>query len=202
VQFGIRTGLSFPIGRATGAAGDDLHARYSLQVPFVFDLGAKLSRAVYLGGYLGFGIGTNGTNDRVEQLCDDRDSNTRNDVECSAYSVRLGIEARYYLSPDESVDPWLSYGIGFEAAAEAINDHPRGRSEQTTVTGIEFARLGVGFDWRASRVFGLGPLLELALGRYGGTRTEVNGAQAFDGSIGDAAVHGWVTLGLRGVFFP
>jgi hypothetical protein len=198
----MRTGVSIPLGEATGAPRDDLRQRYSAQVPFVLDLGAKILPELYVGGYLGFAVGAEGADNRVEELCDDNDADGENQIACSAYTLRIGIEARYYLNPDGTLDPWLSYGIGFESASQSIDDNPRRRSEKTTVTGIEFARLGVGFDWRASRVFGLGPLFELALGRYGGTRTEVNGVTTFDGTIDRGAVHGWATVGVRGVFFP
>jgi hypothetical protein len=202
VQLALRTGLSIPLGDATGAPQDELRERYSVQVPFVFDIGAKFWPNVYIGGYLGFGVGAEGASDRVEELCDDKDSNDENDIACSAYTLRIGAEARYYFSPDETLDPWISYGIGFEAAGQSIDDRPQRRSEETTARGIEFARLGAGFDWRASRVFGLGPLVEVAFGQYTHTRTEVNGVETFDGPIDDRAMHSWATIGMRGVFFP
>ncbi len=202
VQLALRTGLSIPLGDASGAPRDEQRERYSVQVPFVFDIGAKFWPNVYIGGYLGFGVGAEGANERVEELCDDNDGNTENDIECSAYTLRIGVEARYYFSPDATLDPWLSYGIGYEAATQSIDDRPQNRAEETTAGGIEFARLGVGFDWRASRVFGLGPLVEIAAGQYTHTRTEVNGVETFDGPIDDRALHGWATIGFRGVFFP
>lgn len=202
VQLALRTGLSIPLGDATGTARDEQRERYSVQVPFIFDIGAKFWPNVYIGGYLGFGVGAEGANDRVEELCDDNDGNSENDIECSAHSLRIGVEARYYFSPAETLDPWISYGLGFEAATQSINDRPQRRSEETTASGIEFARLGFGFDWRAGRVFGLGPLVEVAAGQYTRTRTEVNGVETFDGAIEDRAIHGWVTIGMRGVFFP
>ena len=202
MQFALRTGLSIPLGDATGASGDEQRERYSVQVPFMFDIGAKFWPNVYIGGYMGAGIGGEGASDRVEELCEDNDGNGENDIQCSAYTLRIGVEARYYFAPAASIDPWVSYGIGFEAAAQSIDDHPRARKEETTVTGIEFARLGAGFDWRASRVFGFGPLFEIAAGQYMRTRTEVNGVETFDDSIEDRATHAWVTIGMRGVFFP
>jgi hypothetical protein len=198
----MRTGFSVPVGEATAGPGDDLRARYSTQVPFVIDLGAKFTRAIYVGVYLGFGIGSEGSNARVEALCDDDSSNLQNDIQCSAYTLRLGLEGRYYLSPGDSLDPWLGYGIGFEAAVQELNDRSRRRSEQTTASGLEFARLGAGFDWRASTVFGIGPLVEFAVGRYTHSKTEVDGVTTFDGSIEEGGTHAWVTLGFRGVFFP
>lgn len=202
VQLALRTGLSIPLGDASGAPRDEQRERYSVQWPFIFDIGAKFWPNVYIGGYLGFGVGAEGANDRVEELCDDNDGNTENDIECSAYTLRIGVEARYYFSPDAAIDPWISYGIGYEAATQSIDDRPQSRSEETTASGVEFARLGLGFDWRAGRVFGLGPLIELAAGQYTHTRTEVNGVETFDGAIEDKAIHSWVTIGMRGVFFP
>jgi hypothetical protein len=190
------------VGDATGAPGDDLRARYGVQIPFMLDIGAKFWPNLYLGVYMGFGIGSEGADDRVEDLCEDNDSDGENQIECSAATLRVGIEGRYYFAPAASLDPWLAYGIGIEAASQRIADHPRNRSEETTATGIEFARLGAGFDWRAGRVFGIGPLFEVAAGRYTNTRTEVNGQTVYKGAIEEGAVHAWLTLGMRGVFFP
>lgn len=195
-------GMAIPTGLATGTGGDALGERYSSQFLADIELGAKVTEALFVGAYLGFGVGAEGRNERIESYCDDDDGDGNNDIECSVASLRFGAMARWSFSPAEEVNPWLAYGIGFESQSQSIYDRVSSRRETTTVSGIEFARISGGLDWRLGKAFGLGPSLEAALGSYLGTSTEVNGETTFDGDIEDSAIHCWVTLGLRGVFFP
>jgi len=195
-------GLALPLGLASGARGDALNERYASQFALETEIGAKASEALFVGGYLGFGLGAEGRDERIESFCDDDGSNAENDIECSVVSLRIGVVGRWSFSPAESLNPWLAYGIGYESQSQSINDRVVGRRETTMASGIEFARLSGGFDWRPGKTFGFGPMLEASLGSYTKTSTEVNGETTFDGDVEDSAVHTWVTLGLRGVFFP
>jgi hypothetical protein len=201
-QMHLLTGVMVPAGRVSAASGDELGRRYAWQVPFEVGLGGKPSEKFYVGGLFGFSIGAEGSDTRVEQACDDSDSNLDNDITCNTYTVRLAIEGRYFFSPAGSSNPWLGYGIGFEAANQSIHDRARGRKESTTVSGFELARLGFGVDFRLNGTFGVGPALTLAFGRFSTTRTEVNDDVTFDGDIDDPAFHMWGTLGARMVFLP
>jgi hypothetical protein len=198
----IATGLTFPAGRASGASGDALGARYAWQWPFELGLGAKPSEHVYVGGYFVFGLGAEGSDSRVARACVDKDNDLNNDVSCSAYSLHAGIEARWTFSPDRRTTPWLSYGAGPTLASQNIDDRPSARSETTTVTGWDFARVGLGLDLRAARAVGLGPYVGVAFGRYLHTKTEVNGVTTYDGAIDQAAWHSWISVGARIVLFP
>jgi hypothetical protein len=201
-QMALRFGLNAPFGNATAASGDTEGARYSDQFPLFFDLGAKLSDRVYVGGVFGFAIGTNGSDDRVESLCVDRSNDLNNDIVCTSTSVFAGVEAQYHFAPAARWNPWLGYGVGWEWANETIDDNVVGRSESTTASGFDFARLTGGVDWRAAKAFGLGPFLTFALGSNSSTRTDVNNAQTYDGAVSSPAIHGWVMFGLRLVLFP
>jgi hypothetical protein len=196
------TGVMIPFGSVSDAPGDDLGRRYAWQVPFEVGLGAKPSEKLYLGGYLGFSVGAEGSDSRVEQACDDSDDNLDNDITCSTYTLRAGVELRYSFSPAADSNAWLGYGIGFASAIQTIDDRARGRKESTTASGYELARLGFGVDFRLNKVFGLGPTLVAAVGRFNHTRTEVNNEETFDGALDDPRFHVWGTLGVRMVFFP
>jgi hypothetical protein len=200
-QMAFRTGLSFPVGDVSGAPGDSLGARYAWQVPLVFDIGAKIGPSVFLGAYLGFGFGAEGSDPVVEGLCDDDDDNLENDVSCSAVTVRFGFEAQYHFMPGEKMNAWVGYGAGWEAATQTLSDRTQGYSESTTAHGFTYASLSGGLDFR-TRVVGAGPYAEVAAGRFTRQTTEVSNVEAGEGDISDPAWHAWISLGLRMVLFP
>lgn len=190
--------MSVPAGKATGEPGDALARRYAWQIPFGLVLGSKLTREVFLGGYFHLGVGSEGSDREVEQLCDDDDADFENDVHCSALSVRLGVEAQYHFEPAAHLNPWLGYGVGFEAGVQSIGS-TEGYRESTTSSGITWAQIGGGFDFRGA--VGGGPFAELALGRYMSTHTEAQD-QVAQTSIDDRAWHVWTSFGLRLVVRP
>jgi hypothetical protein len=202
-QMHLGMGATVPAGRATGAPGDDLAARYSWQF-LLLDLGlrAKVTDATYVGGYFALGLGVEGSDPRVERACDDNDQTLDNEISCSAASVRLGVEMRHSFGPDQEFNPWIGYGIGMSMAQQGIADKVRGRQEDTTLSGIDWARLSTGLDVRMGKVSGLGPALTVGLGRYDHTSTTVNGDETFDGSVEDKSFHAWVSLTLRWVVLP
>ena len=61
--------------------------------------------------------------------------------------------------------------------------------------------LMAGVDFRLSRVFGLGPFVGFSLGQYSRAHVEVNNTSQ-DNDIPETAMHQWLTVGLRTVFFP
>ena len=198
----FRTGASIPMGNATGARGDTLSRRYAWQVPLGLDLGAKLTDALFLGAYAVFGVGSEGSDLRTEGYCDDDDSNLRNDVSCSAHSVRLGLEVRYSFQPGERWSPWVGYGAGIETATEELDDRNARYRETTTMHGFTVAKLSGGADYRAGAAVGVGPFAELSIGNYTQSVTEVNEAIRFDGAVGEPDWHAWLTVGVRMVLFP
>jgi hypothetical protein len=197
-QAHFRSGVSIPAGRASGDPGDTLARRYAWQIPVAVDLGAKVTRSVFVGSYLQLGFGAEGSDAAVEALCDDDDRDFENDISCNAVSVRLGLEAQYHFEPAARMNPWLGYGIGFEAGIQSIRD-TTGYRENNTASGITWAQLSGGLDFRGP--IGIGPFAELALGRYTTTRTETSN-EVSTNEIEDRAWHVWTTLGLRMVVRP
>lgn len=125
-QIAFRTGAMFPAGNASGAPSDSLARRYAWQLPLVLDIGGRFAHSFFLGAYLGLGIGSTGSDSRVDAACTDDDDNGRNDIVCSAASFRVGVEMQYSFAPDAHVNPWLGYGLGFESAHASISDHYKG----------------------------------------------------------------------------
>lgn len=193
--------LSFPFGYATDARGDSLSARYGWQwMPFEVGLGAKLIDELYVGGYFNVAVGSEGSDLHTQGRCE-AGNDVGDDVSCSATSIHLGLELRYTFSPGERLTGWLGYGAGITAATQSISDAGR-YSETATAQGFDWARLSGGMDFRASRGFGMGPFAAVSIGRFIHQRTEIDNVVTFSGEIEDAAMHAWLSVGLRMVVFP
>lgn len=197
----LRFGVAVPFGQATTEPGDSLGRRYAWQLPFEVGLGFKPNPNMYVGGYLGFGLGGEGSEELITAYCDDDDANLENDIACTAVSLRAGIEGQYHFMPANEWNPWVGYGIGFEAVDMSVNDTNGGYSESTFTSGITWAKLQAGIDFRGDPL-GVAPFMEGAVGRYTTARTEVKGVETFSGDLDGPAFHVWLTLGLRLVFFP
>jgi hypothetical protein len=199
-QLAFRTGLMVPFGDASGAPNDSLGRRYAWEIPLVIDIGARFARSFFVGAYLGFALGTTGSDARVDAACIDDDENGRNDIACTVATGRIGIEALYSFLPDESLNPWVGYGLGFEVASASLTDRYRGLEESVTSTGLTYADLSVGFDFR--KKIGIGPFVDVALGQFNNTTTDLGARGRYKSKIDDHAIHGWLTLGLRMVVNP
>jgi len=192
-QMDVRTGYSVPMGKlasadqAAAVPGTKLSDMVSGQVPFIVDIGGKIIPELFLGGYLGLAFG--GAGGAVKRACDlDGES-------CVAVGVHLGIELQYQIRPAAFVDPWIGYGLGIESLA--LSFARGGTTESVGFSGFEFARLMAGVDFRITRVFGVGPFIDLSLAQY---TSEKVGSQS--ATLDNTATHEWLTLGARFVFFP
>jgi hypothetical protein len=190
-QLGVRTGVVLPAGRLSDE--NAMSALATAQIPLFADIGAKISRHVFLGGYASFGIG--GVTDRW-----DRDQCLRND--CNAGSVHIGGQIQVHFAPAERANPWLGYGLGYEWLW--TNGFPA-----TTYRGPEYGRFMAGIDFRLSHDFGLGPFVDATLARYTSVTTEerlVGGQTAATtettSDIDNTSLHSWITVGLRFVLYP
>jgi len=178
-QMAMRTVYSLALGKAQESLKMSDFA--SGQVPFFLELGGKPMPYLFLGGYLGFGFG--GPAGLFKDACGGS---------CSAASFRIGIEAQAHFLPGALANPWVGYGIGIESLVVG-----RSSDESVGYGGFEFARLGAGVDFRLSKVFGVGPFVELAMGNYS---TIAIGSD--DGDVTNTALHEWLTFGARFVILP
>ena len=192
-QMDIRTGYSVPMGKLFGddkgglALGSKLSDTASGQVPFIVDIGGKFIPELFLGGYFGLAFG--GVGGATQRACD------ATSTSCAAVGVHLGIELQYQILPAGMVDPWIGYGLGIESLA--VTGAAAGTTDSIGYGGFEFARLMAGVDFRVTRVFGVGPFVDLSMATYS---SESLGSQSR--SIDNTATHEWLTLGARFVFFP
>lgn len=190
-QMDIRTGYAIPTGDATGDIGDGQGVKMSDaasgQVPLMVNIGAKVIPMLWVGGYVGFGFG--GAAGELADNCNE------NGGSCSALGLRLGAEVQVHFIPAGDVNPWLGYGIGYESLSFSRSG---GASDNTTtLSGWEYAHFMGGVDFRISRVVGLGPVVDFSLGQYDEISNE-----DLSLDIDNTAMHSWITLGVRVVFFP
>jgi hypothetical protein len=198
-QAAFRTGLLVPFGEASGKGNDSLGRRYAWQIPFAIDLGARFAESFFAGVYLGFGFGSTGSDAKLENACDDDDEDGENDIVCSVWTLRAGIEGNYSFSPAGNVNPWVGYGIGYEASIASYTDREQGYSETTTSSGITWAQLSAGIDFR--KAVGIGPFLEVSIGEFRKTTTEIDD-ETFRLPMNDRALHAWIMIGGRLVTNP
>ena len=193
-QLALRTGYSIPMGKTglplvdpqTGAVSDHMSQATTGQVPIIVDVGGKIIPQLFLGGYFGLAFG--GEAGAAKAGCE------FNGGGCVSVAAYFGIEAQYHILPAGPVNPWLGYGAGFESLVLSEGSNS---SNNLSLSGFQFARLSGGVDFRVNRVFGVGPVLDFALGRYSSV-SEGSGSIDINGGAG----HQWLTLGVRFVFFP
>ncbi len=199
-QMALRTGAQFPMGDATGEPADSFARRYAWQWPVAIDLGVKFMPSLFVGAYFGFGVGSTGSDTRLEAECDDDDENLENEISCNAASIKLGLEGHFSFAPSSRTNPWIGYGVGYESASAWISDTENGYDETVRLNGFTYAELSFGLDLR-HRV-GFGPYVSAAIGGFTRTTTEVGGKKVFEGPIDDQALHAWINLGFRFVVNP
>lgn len=191
-QAAVRTGIAIPMGSFSGGSGADMSDYFSPQATVIADVGGKFIPELFLGGYLGLGVGAaTGT---FQDSCD------ATNIDCGSFTFRLGLEAIYYPMPAQFASPWFGYGLGFEVASLAGTDD----NDDTTSfsgAGLEFAHIMAGLDFRIHRIIGVGPFLDFSLGKYTRYVSESPGSK-IDADIPDTALHEWFIFGARGVFFP
>ena len=190
-QLSIRPGIAIPSGSA--AKDSSQSDTFGPQFSTTLDIGGKVMKYLFIGGYLGFGVG--GSGGKLSDQC------SKANATCTAVSLRIGVEAFFNILPDDKINPWVGYGIGFESSGIGVSG--AGSDVTQTASGIEFAHLMGGVDFRVSRVFGIGPFLDLSLSQY--SKTSVSGSGAAltgSGDIQDKAIHEWITIGAKVTFFP
>ena len=124
-------------------------------------------------------------------------------MNCNGLSLRFGGLVQYNIRPAATVNPWVGVAISYEIARSSGTNGKN--SVENRLAGLELAHLMAGVDFRLGPLFGIGPFADFALGQYSTAETVQNAGgrvTTLGGDIADSALHEWVTLGARGVFFP
>ena len=183
IKIGLRVGYGIPMGDAVkdGKLSDGV----SGMIPIWLDLGYMVTPNIMVGLYGQYGL--------VMLSSDRKDACDALNVDCSASDIRFGIQGQYHLSPAESLDPWFGLGIGYEMLNTKAGDAKSGLS------GLEFANIQAGADFKVADSFGVGPFLSFSLGQFSSQSADPE-PPGFDSSIKDKGMHQWLTLGVKGTF--
>ncbi len=182
LSVGLRGGFSLPGGQAKSTALSDV-VKYV--VPLGVDIGYYLRPNLYVGAYFLYGFA--GTSTSSQDACP-----SGTDTTCSAQSYKGGLVAEYAFRHTTRWSPWVRGGIGFDVINLTANDSSGTTSQSSALSGMEWAVLSGGLDWKPGYFYGVGPYAELALGDYGKK-----------GGVADP--HFFATFGLRartGLFVP
>lgn len=188
-QVAVRGGVAVPFGSAAKDTG--LADVFGGQFAAIIDIGGKIIPELFLGAYLGANVGAVG--DQTSQTCEAINAS------CIGATYRIGAQLQYHILPAGKVDPWIGYGVGYEVSRTAGSGG--GRTISQTLAGPEYAHIMGGIDFRLTKVFGVGPFIDLSLAQYSNQSVEVGG-RTIDGEIRDKALHQWLTIGAKFLFFP
>jgi hypothetical protein len=72
-----------------------------------------------------------------------------------------GIQAAAHLRPDRSVDPWVSLGAGWKGLWLNAD-----QGKNTSLQGLDLARLQIGVDYRVSKDIAISPVIGGSLGLF------------------------------------
>lgn len=204
-RLGLRTGYGLPLGRYAavrnfaGFRDDDVNQlsddTYGV-IPLWLDAGYWLTSQLYLGAYFAFGI----VLPRVAASSDPLGGGCPEDFDCSATGVRAGIQAEYALGPYGGTRPWLGLGLGYEWVSTSIRGRTLDLQLESLHHGPELLQASGGADFALSPSFALGPFVTLSALRYTSCTLDFGGEQACE--LEETAWHGWILLGVRGLWQP
>ncbi len=189
IEVGLRTGYAIPFGNSVGApagaSAPNLSDTISGAIPIWIDAGYRFaSPNLFVGAYFQYGIGINGSQLTQGPGC-----------QCSTNVVMYGLQAHYHFLPDQTIDPWVGYGIGMESANESGQNSTGG-----SLSGWDYGILQVGADYRGLMDnLSVGPMVMFGFGQYNNL-SQSAGGQSQSASIQQTAMHEWLTLGIRGAY--
>jgi hypothetical protein len=178
-QMSIRLGYERPVGLFD--SGEAMSSTFGAHYPIILDIGARVGRGWFIGGYLGLAAG-----EAAGDAADYCGSS------CTSFQTRFGLSLAYSFAPASRWNPWIGYSLGFETINLSMGD-----GNSVSAYGFELGIVSVGVDYRASRGFGIGPWVGAGAGMYSSVSVTGMGDSGLD-----RAVHGWIMGGLRFVVFP
>ena len=131
-----------------------------------------------------------------------KDQCTAQGFTCTGTTGHVGFLARYTWDPLSMRPVWLSLGTGWEMGSVTIdnssmnNGNGMHHNDLFTYTGREHVRLGLGIDFRTSRVLGFGLYGNVSVGEYDHYK------DALVSQSLDTALHLTAQVGARLILFP
>lgn len=181
VFVGLRAAYALPWGDAmtTWKMKDTAKS----EIPVQLDLGLKLGPALAVGAYAAYGVVQPSSS--WKSNCDATGS------KCSAADVRLGVQVNLHAVNSETTEFWGGIAAGYEElrVKNTLGMVP----PEATFKGYD-ATIQGGIDFLTSPTFRIGPFASATAGQF----TRLKGTTEFD--ITGKELHGWLQLGLRGMF--
>jgi hypothetical protein len=183
VSLGLRLGFAPSMGEAVkdGDMSDGVKSQIPIQVDALYALNPNLS----LGGYFSYGVGQLGGS--ISDLCD------ASGADCSANSMRAGVQLHYALAARGAWVPWGGVGAGYEWGKLSIDEG------SLAYRGVEFLNLQLGGDYKVNEKFAIGPYVQFSMGQYSNV-TQDDGTDSASDSIDEKGIHEWLGFGVRGRF--
>jgi hypothetical protein len=199
LELGFRSGFALPLGQATGGGMNgsaNLNKEFTGAIPLWFDVGYRFGPTISVDAFFQYAFGLlNTSSNALGGVCKGPG------LSCSASDLMFGADVAYHFLPDESFDPWIGLGLGFEL--ETLNRSMMGVTEKASLNGLQFVNVELGGDYKVLRSLGIGPFAVFSLNEYSGCSESASGggmSASTSCSIDQKAFHEWLTFGLRGVF--
>ncbi len=184
LEVGARVGFGAPIGTIDGQPGDTLDQTMANSIPLWLEAGWRMTPHWFVGVAESYAPGSSGG--ALSTACSN----------CQPEDLHLGVEAHYHVLPSASWDPWFGVGSGYEWL------RVRNPIGVVGLQGWEFGNAQVGVDHRVVSGVSVGPFAALAIGEYGSWFANEPCCSSGSGAVGSAALHAWLTLGIKGTFDP
>jgi hypothetical protein len=188
LQIGLRSGYALPFGKPYDSP-DTMRADLHGVVPIWIDVGYRLDPSIYVGAYGAYGFG---------MVVHSAETRCIGDASCSAYDIRVGVNAQYHLRPKTTVDPWVGLGFGYEWFNKKGSS--LGIEFSQALRGFELLGLQVGADFEIDPSVKLGPFIGYSIGQFGYGKVTRTATQTQKGGIDNMALHEWLTFGVRATF--
>lgn len=145
VEIAIATGYAQGVGK-TGGDMADLDDLSGPGGAVQLELGYRVIPHLSLGAYGTFSLHDNG--DAVEDTTD-------------ILGATAGVQAAWHFRPDTSIDPWVKLGTGWKGLWLSPEN-----GKNTSLQGLELARLQVGVDYRITPEVAIAPVVGGSLGMF------------------------------------
>jgi outer membrane protein W len=145
LELGVATGYSQGGGKLGGNMGN-LEDISGPGAAFELDAGYRIIPQLSIGAY-----GTFAQNQRGDAL----------DTNAKVYGATAGVQAAWHFRPEMSIDPWVSLGTGWRGLWVDSQS-----AKNTSLQGLELARLQIGADYRVSEDVAIAPVIGGSLSMF------------------------------------
>ena len=183
VSLGLRLGFAPAMGDAVkdGKMTDGVKSQIPVQLDALYELAPNLG----VGAYFSYGLGQLGGD--MADLCD------ASGEDCSARSMRAGVQLQYALAAKGAWTPWGGLGAGYEWGTMELGPG------SVSYRGLELVNLQLGGDYKVNEQLSVGPYVLFSVGQYSNATVDDGETSVSDG-IDEKGVHEWFGFGVRGTF--